>query len=262
MTTLYPPQYIRVIILPLANQFKHLDTACWQDRERHCGTKRCRHSGLLCQECRRRFRQQGGGATGSRCGVETRSLSCCLPRLCGRSSDWQSAGLLWPTADTLLTQALLRKREVGGIAVQQVNMWHAMGSLVQLCVHVLCFHFAQKKKSPSSSFWLLYTDSHPTQVTWRGGGGFHWSKLWYQQPLWPPVMNYRAGEEQQDPPNRTHLHNPRDGPLQRLFLQELDQHMEPTMLLFSFFVQGLWVLKAFPSWQESLLQFIPNLDLN
>lgn len=31
------------------------------------------------------------------------------------------------------------------------------------CSVVLCFHFVQK--GPSLGFWLLYTDSHPTQAT-------------------------------------------------------------------------------------------------
>lgn len=101
------------------------------------------------------------------------------------------------------------------------------------CSVVLCFHFVQK--GPSLGFWLLCTDSHPTQATWwRGeGGGFHWSKLLYQQPRWPQW--WTVGRQGTTGSSSSHLHNPRD-----VFFPRVRPIHKAIVLLFSFFIQKVW----------------------
>lgn len=166
------------------------------------GTRHCRHSGTVVSIVFKRLPTAGRR--------RHRKLVWCwnqksmfLPRLCGASSDWQSAGLLWLGGDTSLTMAVLRKREVGGIAQCSRFPCDTLSLWVHLCVHLLCFSFFG-----FFGFWLCC----PLTVTphWShddGGGvdgGFHWSKLWYQQPFWPPPP---------PPPYRKHLRSSssRDG---------------------------------------------------
>ena len=169
--------------------------------------------GLLCQECKRCFRQQGGDATGSQCGVETRSRSCCLPRLCGTSSDWQSAGLLWLTADSLLPLVVLRKREVGGIAVQQVDMWHCMGSHVQLCVQYGVFILYKKAHHWDSGCCPLTVTPHRSHD--KGGSRASiGANSGISNLSDPPSWTVGQTRNNRITPGRKHLHNRRENPLQ------------------------------------------------
>lgn len=161
-------------------------------------TKNFRRLGLLRQGCWRRLRQQGGGVTGSWCGVETRSLSRCLPRLCGRSSTRLSVqgcyGRHIAHPGCTEKKGSRRDRSAAGEHVTP----HGLACSV-VCLYVLCFHFEQK--GPSRLLAVVHWQSpHTGHMTKGGGGAFHWSKLWYQRPLWTPVMICRPGKEQQDPP--------------------------------------------------------------
>lgn len=148
--------------------------------------------------------EQGGGATGSRCGVETRSRW--LPWLCGARSDWQSAGFIWPTADSMLARLYAEKGKWEG---RRCSRWTRDPAGLRLFT---CAVFSFCTKRPVPRLLAIVHRQSPHTGHMLRGRGLHWSKLWYQQPLWPPVMNCRAGKEQQDPPtSRKHLHNHRDG---------------------------------------------------
>ena len=173
-----------------------------------------------------------------------RCKACCLRQTFRLTVCWVVVAGSWHIANPGSTEKKGSRRDFstaeGHVTLHEFS-----------CVHMCCV-FTLNRKGPSPGFWLFSTDRSPHAghtMRW----GFHGSKLWYQQPLWPPpLMNCTPGKEQQEHP-LDNIRTTRDCPTQRLmFVQSLDWYIRSTAVLYRTSVEGCFsskrYSKAFACW--------------
>lgn len=132
------------------------------------------------------------------------------------------------TADIDISWFYLEKGNVGGRRRELVTLYVFNHSMFHFQ-----FNFCTKNTQSLDLDMAAIIAPH---VTWQspvehGRRDFHRSKLWYQQPLWPQMMNCKSDRETTGPPQYKTFTQSHTGSFTQA---DVLQHMDSLVTLFSF----------------------------